>query len=245
MKKFSVLFILLSLLGAFTGQAFAMSSAQATSDYSAEWVALGMEKATADAKAEEDVKAVLDSMHNSAADVDFRFESIKERVDELLPSDKRKDRAQEALDTAEDSKDSFLDMTADQELFVQISVGGAPPAVMPSEAFTLAQQQAESDQIAVNRILIAPNQPGAVPGGDLVSDFIPQIIRQMFRFAWLAVLVAFTASGVMLVMAHGDDAKLTKAKSMIYFTLIGTAFVTLAFALVKAVTDIDFFFISK
>jgi len=77
--------------------------------------------------------------------------------------------------------------------------------------------------------------------GDLVSDFIPQLIRQLFRFAWLAVLIAFTVSGVMLVMAHDNDENITKAKGMIYYSLIGFAFVALAFAIVKGVTDIDFF----
>lgn len=244
MKKFTIALSVLSLFLVLSGQVFAATVAEATALYSSELQSLGMTKESADSKAQEDVGAVVSSMQASQTDISFQFDTLKDRVDKLLKSDKRRDAAKEAIENAEaddGSKKAFLDMKADTKLFVQESIGGTPPSVSASDDFTLAEEQVQSDLSQINRILIGPTQPGAVPAGDLVSDFIPQIIRQLFRFAWLAVLVSLTASGVMLVMAHDDDAKLTKAKSMLYYTLIGSAFVSLAFALVKAVTDIDFF----
>jgi len=258
MKKFTALFPLIALFLVLAGQVFAQSTAPLTRDqaiaaYSKELVSIGLDKASADAKAGQDVGAVIAAMKQSQSDVSFGFDSIENRVGQLLQTDKRKKDADKALETAKKSKKTFVDdFKAENNLYVQESLAGAPPAVMASDEFTLAQTQAENDQNLINRSLIGPSKPGAtpagvggVPEGDLITDFIPQVIRQLFRFAWLAVLVALTASGIMLVMAHDDDAKLTKAKSMIYYTLIGTAFVSLAFALVKAVTNIDFFFISK
>lgn len=242
MKKYTIALTVLSLFFVLTGQAFALTTSEATTLYSSELQSVGMTKELADSKAQEDVGSVVSSMQASQTDISFQFDTLKDRIDKLLKSDKRRDTAKDAIEAVEEgSKKTFVEMKADTELFVQESIGGTPPSVSASDAFNLAQEQVEKDLNQINRILIGPTQPGAVPAGDLVSDFIPQIIRQLFRFAWLAVLVSLTASGVMLVMAHDDDAKLTKAKSMLYFTLIGTAFVSLAFALVKAVTDIDFF----
>jgi|GEM_PF-3281414 len=218
-----------------------MDRAAATTAYATELVSIGMDKAEADKKAASDVAAVVAGMTQDKAAVVGGFDLLKDRVGKLLQTDKRKDRANEALDAAESSKNAFDKMNPEVNLFVQESLAGAPPLVMPGEEFDLARQTAEGDQANINRILIAPNQPGSVPAGDLVSDFIPQIIRQLFRFAWLAVLVSLTVSGVMMVMAHDEDEKITKAKSMIFYSLIGFAFIALAFALVKAVTNIDFF----
>jgi hypothetical protein len=88
---------------------------------------------------------------------------------------------------------------------------------------------------------LKPERPGDVPETRLLEDFIPQLIRQLFRFAWLAILIAFIASGVMFVMAFDSDDRITKAKHMIYYTLIGFGVITLAFSVVKAITNIDFF----
>lgn len=218
-----------------------VDQATATSEYATELTVMGMDAATAQQKAQTDVAAVIGSMGVSKSSVSDAYDLLSSRVDQLLSNDTRRTAAKDALDTAKASKEAFEAMAPESNLFVQKSIAGAPPVVMPGAAFQTAQQTAENDQSVVNRILIAPIKPGTVPEGDIVTGFLPQIIRQLFRFAWLAVLVAFIVSGVMLVMAHDDDAKVTKARQMIYYTLIGFAFVAFAFAIVKAVTNIDFF----
>jgi hypothetical protein len=228
------------LLGSFN-VVYALDAASAMQAYAAELIALGMTEPTANQKANADVTALVANMQAAQSNVEFAYDGLAERVDSLPKNDLRKDSADDALDAAESAKDVFVDMDPSQNIFVQESIGGAPPRVLAGEAFQLAQEDAEATQSFVNRILIAPTQPGAVPTGDIVSDFIPQIIRQLFRFAWVAVLIAFTVSGVLFIIAHGNDERLTKAKTMLYFTLMGFAVVALSFAIVKAVTDIDFF----
>lgn len=241
MKRVIGFLTLIALFMTSFGYALAVSKSEAISEYAAELVSIGMDEGNANTKATNDVNALVDSMRGGQSSVDYGFNTLEERVENLLKNDLRRDQAVNALESAEAKKDAFLGINAEDEIFVQESIGGAPPRVMAGDSFRLAREDAEDSQSRINRILIAPTRPGAVPTGDIVSDFIPQIIRQLFRFAWVAVLFAFTASGIMLIVAHGNDERLTKAKSILYFTLIGFAFVTLAFAITKAVTDIDFF----
>jgi len=241
MKRIIGLLMLVALFITSFGYVFAANKSEAISEYAAELVSIGMEEDMANTKAASDVKALVDSMKGGQSSVDYGFNTLEERVENLLKNDLRRDQAVNALESAEKKKNTFLGLNAENEIFVQESIGGAPPRVMAGDNFSLAREDAEDSQSRINRILIAPTRPGSVPTGDIVSDFIPQIIRQLFRFTWVAVLFAFTASGIMLIVAHGNDERLTKAKSILYFTLIGFAFVTLAFAITKAVTDIDFF----
>ena len=74
-----------------------------------------------------------------------------------------------------------------------------------------------------------------------MRDFIPWIIRTLFRFAFFAIFISFLVSGVMFITAFSTEERVTKAKNILYYSLIGFAFVSLAFAIVKAVTNIDFF----
>lgn len=250
MKRIIGLITLFTLFIASFGHALALDKSTAIQTYAAELVAMGMEEATANTKATNDVNALIGSMMGSQSSANYAFTALEERVDNLLKTDLRKEKALSALERVKDEElfeedagvlVEFLKMDPTQYIYVQTSIGGAPPMVMEDDTFTLAREAVERAQSRINRILIAPTQPGGVPTGDIVSDFIPQIIRQLFRFAWVAVLIAFTISGVMLIIAHGNDERLTKAKSMLYFTIIGFAFIALAFAIVKAVTDIDFF----
>lgn len=251
MKKIIAIVGLFTLFLGSYAPAFALSNEEAVEEavakYTEELKKIGLTaEGAANAKAATDVKSLIDFMNASQSDADHSFDAIKKRVDSLLRSDLRRDDARDELDKIKnDDEDGLLDLfmkiDPEQEIFLQESIAGAPPRVLPSDDFTLAQESVENALRDINRILISPTRPGAVPEGDIVSDFIPQIIRQLFRFAWLAVLVAFTVSGVMLIIAHGNDEKITKAKQMIYFSFVGFAFIALAFALVKAVTDIDFF----
>lgn len=241
MKKISSLLIAFSLF--FTGalSAFALSKDEAITAYKDELVALGLEDGAAQDKADADVNALIGTMKAAQSDASYGFDTISNRVDTLSKTDLRREHALDVRDITEGLKDTFTDMDPEQNIYLQESIGGAPPRVEPGDDFQLAQKAYEDSVSALNRVLIAPAPPGAVPQGDIVSDFIPQIIRQLFRFAWLAVLIALTVSGVLMIIAHGNDEKLTKARGILYYSLIGFAFVALAFAIVKGVTDIDFF----
>lgn len=168
------------------------------------------------------------------------YENLKDRIDALQKNDPRKDDAEDELKTAKKQHDTFLaidptkkDSTGELEYVTD--------DYKVASTFNDAEKDAISALNDVNKKLLAPSKPGNVPEGDILEDFAPGIIRILLRFASLAVLVAFVVSGLMFVMAFGVEERLTKAKHMLYYTLIGFAVVTLAFAIVKAVTDIDFF----
>jgi len=235
--------ITLILLAAFllAPSAYALNREEAIFNYSQELSSTGIDPVDAGLKAERDVTALVDSMITSKSEVETSFTALEERVDSLLSNDGRKDSAESALDVAENKKDAFVRIDPNQNIDVLNAVGGALPRVIPSSAFKVAETEALDALSTINRIMISPAKPGLVPEGDIISDFIPQIVRQLFRFAWLAIFVAFTVSGVMLIIAQGDEESITKARGMIYYTLMGFAFIALAFALVKGVTDIDFF----
>lgn len=180
-------------------------------------------------------------MEASQDSVQTKYEELKNRVDAMHPDDTRRDNAMNAKNKAKKAKDDFTGLNVVSNFEVEIQIGGVSPLVKPSKDFLDAEKAALDDLSKVNKILIAPSRPGSVPQGDILEDLAPQLIRQLFRFAWLAVLISFVVSGVMFIISFDNEEHISRAKRMIYFTLLGFAFVSLAFAIVKAITDIDFF----
>ena len=80
-----------------------------------------------------------------------------------------------------------------------------------------------------------------VPEGKILEDFVPQLIRIGFRVASVVILLAFIVAGVMMILSGESEDQLVKAKNIFYYSIIGFLIIVLAFAIVKAVTDIDFF----
>jgi hypothetical protein len=192
-------------------------------------------------EAKEQVENFIGVMDAAKEAVNTKYEQLKSAVYAMNPNDSRKGNVEKLLKIADDSKGAFKDLDSADHVTVSTPTGSIAPKLMPDDEFIAAEKKATDDINTVNRTMIAPAKPGNVPEGDIMEDFIPQVIRQLFRFAWLAVLISLVTSGVFFVIAFDNDERLNKAKRMIYYSLIGFAFVTLAFALVKAVTDIDFF----
>jgi hypothetical protein len=229
---FSVLFIPLS--------AFA-SRDSAISDYKQELISQGASASAADETAASAVDSMINEMEAGQSGVQTQYDELKDRVGTLTQKDTRKDDADKSLDSAKNSVKDFTDLDPGDHVVLQTQVGGVPPKIVPDDDFLLAEKTASEALNKVNSVLIAPSRPGSVPSGDLMQDFIPQFVRQLFRFAWAAVFIAFVTSGIFLIISYGNEESLGKAKRMIYYTLLGFAFVTLAFAIVKAITNIDFF----
>lgn len=239
MKKIFGFLLLITLFLTFSGEAMALNRDSAINALKAEYEAMGDSRATD--RAEREIDALIRSMENSQYDVETAVYNLSSQVNALARNSSRRDPALDALESAENKADDFTNMRAEYHIRVQASIAGALPYAAPEDIFIRAQDDANAAIAKVRQILIAPDRPGTVPTGDVVEDFIPQIIRQLFRFAWLAVLISLIVSGVMFVMAHDNEEKLTKAKAILFLSLVGFAFISLAFAVVKAVTDIDFF----
>ncbi len=184
-----------------------------------------------------DLKKSMKSLQN---EVQASYDALVLRIDRMDPSNPKKDGVEVYRKDAKEAVERFTDLDPDSHITEALQI---------SRTFERREGEARAALSEAGVYLVRPVMPGAekvtgegtVPQGDIVKDIIPQFIRLLFRFAWLAVFIAFVVSGVMFVTAFGNDERLNRAKSMLYYTLIGFAFVTLAFAIVKAVTDIDFF----
>lgn len=166
-------------------------------------------------------------------DIRYTYDKLNERIASMESNDPKRDKAKEFLDLAKDAIDELGDASLSN--------------------FETKEEDARAAINKLNKYLVLPFRPGmsvpsegaepegGVPEGDIVTDFIPQAIRLLFRFASLGILVSFVVSGVMFIISFDNEERTTKAKQMLYYTLVGFAFITLAFAIVKAVSDIDFF----
>ena len=243
MKKLVGSITLFTLLFSGAGPALADARDSTISALKNEFVQLMGADASdnAESRAREEVDALIGSMEGDQYDAQAAIHNIETQVRALALNSSRKDDADDAIEDADHAVERFADLDAKSHIDVVPVIAGAMPYVVPDDTFQQAQDRANEAITEVRRIMINPDRPGAVPEGDIIGDFIPMIVRQLFRFAWLAVFVALTVCGVFFIIAHDNEDRLTKAKSMLYFTLIGSAFVAFAFAIVKAVTDIDFF----
>ncbi len=200
-------------------------------------------------------------MEGRQQEVTSSFDDLSYRVDKIDPNDPRKNPpkgsdgkplyagAETLLDNAKNAKEALENLNADSEI-----VQNADQSYVPSQKFLDAESAAINAINAVSRFLVSPVQPGAqslgkngsVPGSGpkpatLIEDFIPQVIRLLFRFTSLAVLVSFVVSGVLFIIAFDNTEFTDKAKRMLYYSIIGFAFVTLAYAIVKGITNVNYF----
>lgn len=196
---------------------------------------------------EQSKNAAILSMIDRQMDAAESYLDLEQRVNQLNVKDDRKKVARDELAKAK---------TAIGE-FVALMVSKSPDLLdddpfRPSAEFNTEDKKAKESLSQVNRALISPIRPGVnktqdgqevggVPEGDLLDDFIPGIIRLLFRFTSLVIFISFLVSGVMYITAFGNEDNLNKARRILYYSLIGFAVVTLAFAIVQAITDIDFF----
>jgi len=234
----AILFIILAPLSVFA------SRDSVISEYKQELIDQGASAGDAQDIATSAVDSTINAMTASQEGVSTKYDELKNRVDALTQKDSRKDGANKYLENAGQDGGpvkKFKGLDPGEHVMLQTQLGGVPPKAVPDDEFILAEGTASEALNKVNRVLINPTRPGNVPEGDIITDFIPQLVRQLFRFAWLAVLVSFVASGIFFIISYGNEERLGSAKRMIYYTLLGFAFVSLAFAIVKAVTDIDFF----
>lgn len=182
----------------------------------------------------------LDQMEIRQQSVSSSLDQLDIRIKGINSNDPKKEKALELLDDAEDAVDAFKDLDPANH----IENLGENRFEADTE-FRNAETRAVGAMNAVNRYLLTPDRPGGgegtVPEGGLLEDFVPQFIRLLFRFVSAAILIAIVVSAVMLITAMDSEEKATKARQMLYWSLLGFAFVALAFAIVKAITQIDFF----
>ena len=221
---------------------FADNRDNVKSNYSSQLINLGWDnEIEIDIESSKRVDEVINFMESNQLAVDDTINGIEKRINSIPLNDTRKNKALNALSSAKVIVDQFKNIDADNHLYLNDSIGGVLPRIVPDQVFEDSYDKALAAIVDVNRVLLDPSRPGNVPEGDIIEDFIPQLIRLLFKFSSIVILISFVVSGVYFVISFSNEEMVTKAKNILYFTLIGFAFVIFAFAIVTALTDINFF----
>jgi lysylphosphatidylglycerol synthetase-like protein (DUF2156 family) len=76
--------------------------------------------------------------------------------------------------------------------------------------------------------------------GDLRSEIIPQIIQIILQIMGTISLVLFLYAGFLLVMRDGEEEKVTKAKNLMMYSLLGVIIALLSYIIVEGVIQLNF-----
>ena len=76
--------------------------------------------------------------------------------------------------------------------------------------------------------------------GDLRSELIPEFIQTILKLMGTLAFLLFIYAGGMMVLRDGDDEKVTKAKQILIYAIIGAVVSLLAYLIVKAVIQFNF-----
>ncbi len=190
----------------------------------------------AHADLESDLKAQKESMQKRQAEVESAFDVLDVRVNEMDQNTPRFKAMQIRRDTAREAVEAFTDVSVED--FEKKT---------PTQRGNIEERFREREAAAVealneaNWFLVAPIRPSNAPEGDLLESFLPHLIRQFFIFSSTLVLVILLIVSVMMITSYDNEERVQQAKKALYYVLVGFAFIVLAYAIVTAVTTIDFF----
>ncbi len=80
----------------------------------------------------------------------------------------------------------------------------------------------------------------AIPTGDLEENILPAAIKMFLGVVATISFVMFIYSGVNLIISQGNEEEMTKFKNMLIWSVVGLVVITMAYAIVKGVLDLNF-----
>lgn len=80
----------------------------------------------------------------------------------------------------------------------------------------------------------------ALPFADLKTQILPKAIKTFLMLVGSLSLAVFVYAGVMLVVAQGKEEDITKFKNILLWSLVGLAFITASYAIVRGIMGISF-----
>jgi len=75
--------------------------------------------------------------------------------------------------------------------------------------------------------------------GDLRSELIPELIQTLLKLMGTFALLLFIYAGGILVLRDGDDEKVTKAKEILIYAIVGAVVSLLAYLIIEAVIQFN------
>ncbi len=79
-----------------------------------------------------------------------------------------------------------------------------------------------------------------VPTGDLEAEILPASIKMFLGVVATISFAMFIYAGVNLIISQGNEEEMTKFKSMLIWSVVGLVIITMAYAVVKGVLDLNF-----
>jgi len=79
-----------------------------------------------------------------------------------------------------------------------------------------------------------------LPSGDLTTEFLPAAIKIILNLVALTTTVMIIYSGILFITHFGEEDRLTKAKKILYWGVMGIGFIIFSYAIVWGITHISF-----
>ncbi len=92
---------------------------------------------------------------------------------------------------------------------------------------------------SVNQLGSTSSNP-VLPTKDLKDDIIPQAVNFFLGMVATISFGMFLYAGVNLVISQGNEEEMTKFKNMMVWSIVGLVVITLSFAIVKGVLNLQF-----
>ncbi len=80
----------------------------------------------------------------------------------------------------------------------------------------------------------------ALPSANLKTQILPKVIKTFLMLVGSLSLAVFVYAGVMLVIAQGNEEDITQFKNILLWSLVGLAFITASYAIVRGIMGISF-----
>lgn len=119
-----------------------------------------------------------------------------------------------------------------------VAISGTVEAGLVIPGGNNSNQALESFFNVTNTFTTLPHTPSGDPDG-IAVQFVPQVIRVALSVFSIALVIAITYAGVLWVANRGDEENARKAAKTFVFAIIAAIVVSLAYALVFAVANLD------
>lgn len=105
----------------------------------------------------------------------------------------------------------------------------------------IAQAQSKEENILPKDVITKPGETKpAIPSKNLKKDIVPRMIEIALLLMGTVSFCVFVYSGIMLIIAQGNEEELTKFKTAIVWSLVGLALISSAYALVRGIMALVF-----
>ena len=78
----------------------------------------------------------------------------------------------------------------------------------------------------------------SITSKDLKTEVVPSVINMALALVGTVSMGVFIYSGVMLIIAQGNEEEVTKFKTSLLWSLVGLAFITVSYGIVRGILQI-------